>query len=167
MTEEKKNLFDKAVDALTNRDEKEAMEKAQAQAEAAQKEAAALRAKMEADKSAAAKAAADKAAAEKSAAAKAATEKAAAESASAVKAAMDKAAAQKAAQPKKGVVSTRSLRVRKDHNTSAEVVAGLVDGDEVTILETWSDGKNTWAKVEPDQWAAVVYDGDTLIKLSA
>lgn len=36
MSEEKKNLFDKAIDALTTRDEKEAAEKAKAQAMAAQ-----------------------------------------------------------------------------------------------------------------------------------
>jgi len=147
MGEEKKNLFDKAIDALTNRDEKEAAEKAQNLAEAARKEATALRAKMEADKAAAAKVAAEKAAVERAAAAKVAAEKAA------------------AAAPKKGIVTTRSLRVRKDHNTTAEVVAGLVDGNEVKILETWLDGKSTWARLE-NGWAAMVYDGETYIKLA-
>jgi len=152
MSTEKKSLFDKAIDALTDRDEKEAAEKAKAQALAAQKEAAALRAKVQAEKAAAAKAAAEKAAAEKAAAARAAAERAAAERAA-------------AAAPKKGVVTTRSLRVRKDHSTASEVVAGLVDGNEVTILETWSDGKNTWAKLEHG-WAAMVYNGETYIKFA-
>jgi hypothetical protein len=150
MTEEKKSLFDQAIDALTDRDEKEAAEKARLEAEAA-KEAAAR------------KAMADKAAADKVAAQKAATEKAAEERADAVKAAMNKAAAQKAAAPKKGIVTVRSLRVRADHNTNSEVVAGLVDGNEVTILDTWTDGKDTWAKLE-NGWAAMVYDGETYIK---
>ena len=66
---------------------------------------------------------------------------------------------------KKGVVSTPSLRVRADHSTSAEVVAGLVDGDEVTILGVWSDGTNKWAQLE-NGWAAIEYDGKTLIKVS-
>lgn len=154
MTEEKKSLFDKAIGALTDRDEKDA-ESAQAKsmADAAKKEAEA-RAKMAADK-----AAADKSAAEK----KAATAKAAEERAKAVKAAMDKAAAQKSAAPKKGIVTVRSLRVRADHNTTAEVVAGLVNGNEVTILDTWTDGKDTWVKLE-NGWAAMVYDGETYIK---
>ena len=148
MTEEKKSLFDKAIDALTDRDEKEAAEKARLEAEAA-------------GKAAAQKAAAE--AADKIAAQKAATEKAAQERADAVKAAMDRAAAQKAAAPKKGIVTVRSLRVRADHNTKSEVVAGLVDGNEVTILDTWTDGKDTWAKLE-NGWAAMVYDGETYIK---
>jgi hypothetical protein len=145
--EKKKSLFDRAIDALTDRDEKEA---------------------------AAAKAAAEKAAAEKVAAEKAAAEKAAAERAAAMKAAGDraaaarmeaaKAAAEKAAAPKKGIVTVRSLRIRADHNTTSEVVGGLVDGNEVTILSTWSDGKDTWAKLDKG-WAAMVYDGETYIKL--
>ena len=150
MTEEKKSLFDKAIDALTDRDEKEAeAARAKSMADAAKKEAGA-RAKMAADK-----AAADKATAEK----KAAIAKASEERADAVKAAMDKAAAA----PKKGIVTVRSLRIRADHNTTSEVVAGLVNGNEVTILDTWTDGKDTWAKLE-NGWAAMVYDGDTYIK---
>jgi hypothetical protein len=135
--EKKKSLFDKAIDALTDRDEKEAA-KAKALAEAAKKQADA-RAKV------ASKIAADKAAA---------------------KAAVDKAAAEKAAAaPKKGVVTVRSLRIRAEHNTTSEVVAGLVKGDEVTILTTWSDEKNTWAKLDKG-WAAIVYDGETYIQLA-
>jgi colicin import membrane protein len=150
MTEEKKSLFDKAIDALTDRDEKEAeAARAKSMADAAKKEAEA-RAKMAADK-----AAADKATAEK----KAAIAKASEERADAVKAAMDKAAAA----PKKGIVTVRSLRIRAEHNTTSEVVAGLVNGNEVTILDTWTDGKDTWAKLE-NGWAAMVYDGDTYIK---
>jgi hypothetical protein len=86
----------------------------------------------------------------------------------AMKAANEKAAAERtaaAAAPKKGVVTVRSLRIRADHNTTSEVVAGLVDGDEVTILTTWSDGKNTWVKLDKG-WAAMVYDGGTYIKLA-
>lgn len=127
--EEKKNIFDRAIDALTDRDEKEA----------------------------AAKEAAEKAAAEKAAAA----QKAAAERGAALRATVEKAAAETAT--KKGIVTVRSLRIRADHNTTSEVVAGLVDGDEVTIHSTWSDGKDTWAKLDKG-WAAMVYDGETYIK---
>ena len=35
--------------------------------------------------------------------------------------------------------------IRAEHNTTSEVVAGFVDGNEVTILSTWSDGKGSWA----------------------
>jgi hypothetical protein len=131
--EEKKSLFDRAIDALTDRDEKEA----------------------------AAKAAEEKAAAEKTAAVKAAAQKAAEERGTALRATVEKAAADTA--PKKGVVTVRSLRIRADHNTTSEVVAGLVDGDEVTVYSTWSDGKDTWAKLDKG-WAAMVYNGETYIK---
>jgi hypothetical protein len=141
MTKKEKSLFDKAIDALTDRDEKAA-------AKAAEE-----------------KAAAEKAAAEKAAAVRAATQKATAERQAALRATVQKAAAeQAAAAPKKGVVTVRSLRIRADHNTTSEVVAGLVDGDEVTILSTWTDGKDTWAKLDKG-WAAMVYDGETYIRI--
>ena len=159
MSEEpKKSLFDRAIDALTDRDEKEAAAKAAAEKEAAEKAAAI---KVAAEKAAAEKATAEKAAVEKAAAVKATQERAAA-----IRAAAQTAADVKAtAAPKKGVVTVRSLRIRADHNTQSEVVAGLVDGDEVTILSTWSDGKDTWAKLDKG-WAAMVYDGQTYIKLA-
>ena len=135
MTEEKKNLFDKAIDALTDRDEKDA--------------------KVAADT----KAAADRA----TATTKAAAEKAAFARSAALRNTVEKAAA--ATAPKKGVVTTKSLRIRADHTTTSEVVAGLVDGNEVSILSTWSDGKNTWAKLDKG-WAAMLYDGETYIKLA-
>ena len=151
--EKKKSLFDRAIDALTDRDEKEAAAKAAAEQEAAAKAAAA---KADADRAAAARAASEKAAAVR----------ATAEKAAAIREATQKAADEKAAAaPKKGVVTVRSLRIRADHNTTSEVVAGLVDGDEVTILSTWSDGKDTWAKLDKG-WAAMVYDGETYIKLA-
>ncbi len=164
MAEKKKNIFDKAVDALTNRDEKAELEKAKMAAEAASKDAAALRAKMAADK---AKADAAKVTADKAAAAKAVADKAVADrTAAAAKVLQERTAAAVAAQPKKGIVTTRSLRVRKDHNTDAPVVDGLDEGKEVQILETWTDGKNTWAKLGTDKWAAMVYDGQTLMKFA-
>ena len=156
--EKKKSLFDRAIDALTDRDEKEAAAKAAAEKEAAEK---AAMAKATAEKAVAEKAVAEKAAAEKAVALKATAEKAAAIRAAAQKAADEKAAAV----PKKGVVIVRSLRIRADHNTTSEVVAGLVDGDEVTILSTWTDGKDTWARLDKG-WAAMVYDGETYIKVS-
>jgi len=131
--EEKKSLLDKIVDAVTDRDEKAAAEKAAAE-----------------------KAAAEKAAAEKAAAELAAQQAAAAQGAAEI-------AAAKAKAPKKGVVQVASLRIRKDHTTKSGLAGGLVRGDEVTILETWTDGKDTWAKLADEQWAAVVYDGETYI----
>ena len=164
--EEKKSLFDRAIDALTDRDEKAAAAKAAAEKASAEKaaveKAAAERAS--AAKASAEKAAAEEAATEKATAEKAAAFKASAERSTAIRAAAQKEAAEKAAAaPKKGVVTVRSLRIRADHNTTSEVVGGLVEGDEVMILSTWSDGKDTWAKLDKG-WAAMLYDGGIYIK---
>ena len=143
MTEEKKNLFDRAVDALTGRNRKGA--------------------KVVADKVATEKAVALQAASDRAAVTRVAAQKAGADRGAALRATVDKATA--VAAPKKGIVTIKSLRIRADHNTTAEVVAGLVDGNEVSILSTWSDGKNTWAKLDKG-WAAMVHDGKTYIKFA-
>jgi ATPase subunit of ABC transporter with duplicated ATPase domains len=134
--EEKKSLFDRAIDALTDRDEKAAAAETQAKAEAEAKKAARLR-----------------------------PQKTAAERAVAGRPTRRTVTASQMAPaaPRKGVVTVRSLRVRADHSTASEVVGGLVNGDEVTILTTWSDGKDTWAKLA-NGWAAMVYDGEDYIK---
>lgn len=67
--------------------------------------------------------------------------------------------------PRKGHVLVRSLRVRSGHSKKDPVVAGLVQGQEVQVLATWTDGKDTWAQLGPDQWSAVVYDGQAMIDL--
>jgi hypothetical protein len=64
-----------------------------------------------------------------------------------------------------GTVLVRSLHVRKDHSTQAETMAGLVKGNKVDIIATWSDGKNTWAQLGPERWSAIVYNGESLIQL--
>jgi len=55
-----------------------------------------------------------------------------------------------------GTVIVRSLHVRKDHSTKSETMAGLVKGNKVDIIATWSDGKNTWAQLGPERWSAIV-----------
>ena len=189
---EKKSLFDKIVDSVSNRDEKEAAAKAAAEKLAAEKAAAE---KAAAEKAAAAKAAAERvAAAEKEAAERAAAEKKAAaereaaRAAAAAKAAAEKAAAEKeaaqekmaehmakaaeaaaarkAASVKKGVVKAHKLYIRADHADDAKAVGGLDNGNEVTIYETWTDGKNTWARIGDDQWSAMVAGGKTYIEFS-
>jgi hypothetical protein len=143
--EEHKSLFDKAIDALTNRDEKEA--EAKAQAEAAAKAAAGKAAAV----AAAAKAAADKAAADKAAAA------AAAAKAAADKAVADKAAAERAAaQPKEGVVTVQPASPRITAPTQPG--GRPCEGNEVTFTETWTDGKNTWVKLGRSV-GAMIYSG--------
>jgi hypothetical protein len=65
-----------------------------------------------------------------------------------------------------GTVLVASLHVRKDHSTTSETVAGLVKGNKVKILATWTDGKNTWAQIGPDQWAAIEHNGKKMIEVA-
>ena len=64
-----------------------------------------------------------------------------------------------------GTVLVRSLRVRSGHGKEHSVVAGLVKGQKVEVTATWTDGKDTWAQLGPDQWSAVIYDGKAMIDL--
>jgi hypothetical protein len=66
---------------------------------------------------------------------------------------------------RQGVVRVRSLHVRRDHSTRAETMAGLRKGEKVTILNTWTDGENTWAQLGPERWAAIEHNGEALIDL--
>ena len=67
--------------------------------------------------------------------------------------------------PRSGTVLVRSLRVRSGHSKKDPVVAGLVKGQKVEVIATWTDGKDTWAQLGPDKWSAVVYDGQAMIDL--
>jgi len=166
MADKKKSVLQNIANAFTNKDEIAAAKKAAAEKAAAAK-AAAIAASdraLAAEKASAAKAAASQAAANKLAFEKATAERAAKMKAIEAQAALDKAVAVEAAKPKIGTVAVRSLRVRKDHSVDSSMVAGLSLGDKVTILSTWTDGKNTWANLGPDKWVAIKYDGEEMIK---
>lgn len=152
----KKSLFDQAIDALTNRDEREAAKAAQAKAlaDAARKESEA-RARLATDKAAAEKASTDLQVEDETAGRGIATNR--------VQTLEERTVVEKIAAPRRGVVTVRSLRIRAAHSTTSEVVGGLVKGDEVTILSTWTDGRDTWAQLDRG-WAAMVYRGETYIE---
>lgn len=139
MTEEPKNMFGKTLDPATGHDEEQA-EKIKSDD---------IRPKIQGESP-------TRAAAERAFAGKAAAERKEAE----------RAAAGSTARPQKGVVQVPSLHIRKDHDIGAADVAGLHYGDEVTILETWSDGENSWARLGPDQWVAIRYNDETYIELT-
>ena len=140
MTEERKNLFGNAINPRTGRDEEKA-EKIKSDD---------IKPKTEGESPV--KAAAERAFAGKAAADQKAAERAGLRAAAGI--------------PRKGTVRVKSLHIRKDHSTSSAEVGGLAFGEQLTILDTWSDGKNTWAKLGPDRWAAIVYNGETLIDLT-
>src|SRR5512133_536742 len=63
------------------------------------------------------------------------------------------------------VVLERGLSLQMDHKPDAEIVGTLHKGEEVTILDTWTDGKTTWVQIGPERWAAVEQNGEALIEL--
>jgi len=66
---------------------------------------------------------------------------------------------------RKAKVIVASLRVREEHNTDCEIVAGLVRDQEVEVFETWTDGKNTWARIGEGTWAAVQWNDQKMLEL--
>jgi hypothetical protein len=135
MSEEKKSFLDKAVDALTNRDEKAALEKAQREAEAAKRDAAQMRAQMASkkrtdDAKAAAKAKTDKIAAQR----KTATQRTVAAKAAADK--VTKKAMMDAKLAKKIGIVTEGLKLRSGPGEEFDPPIGwLKTGDKLDILE--------------------------------
>lgn len=73
---------------------------------------------------------------------------------------------QNAPAEKQGVVNVRSLPIYEDHNTRAKVIGGLVEGNPLNILETWTDGNNTWGRLGPEQWVPIHNDGENLVELT-
>jgi len=66
---------------------------------------------------------------------------------------------------RQGIVIATNLDIRKDHSASSESLGWLSPGDNVTVLNTWTDGENTWAQLGPERWAAIIYNGEALIDL--
>jgi hypothetical protein len=89
----------------------------------------------------------------------------------AAKAAPEVIAAAKAAAPapapakNKAKVVVASLRVREDHNTHCDIVAGLVKDQEVDVFETFTEGKDVWARIGEGTWAAVEWNGQKMMEL--
>jgi nucleoid-associated protein YgaU len=152
----KKTIFDRAIDAVSNRDEKAAAEAAKVEAEAAKKEAADLRAKLAADKAQAemkakmaGKVAEHNALVQKAAADKAAAEKAAAEKAAADKAAAEKAAAEAAKPVKKYVLlegeTWSHVALKFYGHATPPYWQVLIDANKATVGE---DYHRIWAGME-------------------
>jgi len=64
-----------------------------------------------------------------------------------------------------GVVLERGLQLHREHNPYAETIGTLKKGEEITILDTWTDGENAWVQIGPERWAMIEDHGDTLIEL--
>jgi len=72
----------------------------------------------------------------------------------------------------KAMVITDALNIREDHDPNARIIGHLKERDEVTILDTWTQGNNIWVKLKPDtglpqpadQWSAMLIGKNRYIK---
>ena len=67
----------------------------------------------------------------------------------------------------KAKVTVASLRIREEHNTTCDIVGGLVKDQEVDVFETWTDGKDTWVRIGEGTWAAAEWNGQKMMELHA
>lgn len=73
----------------------------------------------------------------------------------------------------KGLVVTDALNIREDHDPNARILGHLKMGDEVSVVDTWTEGNNIWVKLKPDahlpnpavQWSAMLIGKNRYIKL--
>lgn len=65
----------------------------------------------------------------------------------------------------KAKVTVASLRIREEHNTACDIVGGLVKGQEVDVFETWTDGKDIWARIGEGTWAAVKWNDQKMMEV--
>jgi hypothetical protein len=73
----------------------------------------------------------------------------------------------------KALVITDALNIREDHDPKARILGHLKEGDEVAVVDTWTEGNNIWVKLKPDthltnpavQWSAMLIGKNRYIKL--
>ena len=69
------------------------------------------------------------------------------------------------AKPIHAVVRERGVSLQRDHHWTAETMGKLSKGEQITILDTWTNGEETWVQLGPERWARIEEDGETLIEL--
>jgi hypothetical protein len=63
------------------------------------------------------------------------------------------------------VVLERGLPLLREPNPMAETMDRLSKGERIGILNTWTDGKDTWVQLGPERWATIERDGEVVIEL--
>ena len=68
-------------------------------------------------------------------------------------------APEQTAQPVHAVVLERGLPLLRDHYWNAETMDTLHQGEKMIILDTWTDGDDTWVQLGPERWALIEQEG--------
>jgi len=63
------------------------------------------------------------------------------------------------------VVLERGLPLLREPNPMAETMDTLHKGQKISILNTWTDGEDTWVQLGPERWATLEQDGEVVIEL--
>jgi hypothetical protein len=63
------------------------------------------------------------------------------------------------------VVLARGVNLLRDHHWKAETMDSLSKGQKVTILDSWSNGEETWVQLGPERWALTEQDGRPLFEI--
>ena len=63
------------------------------------------------------------------------------------------------------VVLERGLPLRREPNPMAEIMDKLRKGGRISILNTWTDGEDTWVQLGPERWTTIEHDGEVAIEL--
>lgn len=63
------------------------------------------------------------------------------------------------------VVLERGLPLLREPNPMAEIMDKLRQGQRISILNTWTDGEDTWVQLGPERWTTIERDGELVIEL--
>ena len=68
-------------------------------------------------------------------------------------------------QQRDAIVRVRGVEARRDHSNWSEIMGSFNKGEKITIVDTWSDGENTWVKLGPERWINIEQDGESVLDL--
>jgi hypothetical protein len=63
------------------------------------------------------------------------------------------------------IVRGRGAEARIDHSIWSEIVGAFSKGEKLSIVDTWSDGENTWVQLGPERWVNLEQDGEPVLDL--
>jgi hypothetical protein len=63
------------------------------------------------------------------------------------------------------IVRGRGAEARIDHSIWSEIAGAFSKGEKLSIVDTWSDGENTWVQLGPERWINLEQDGEPVLDL--
>jgi hypothetical protein len=63
------------------------------------------------------------------------------------------------------IVRVRGVEARREHSNWSEVMGAFSQEERITIVDTWTDGEDTWVKLGPERWVNLEQDGEPVLDL--